>query len=120
MRLSAGRNRCMAVDDLDPIEDRPTIEVEVVFAEPERQELIQVRLPQGGTVQDAITVSGIQNQFPDVDLSQNKVGIFGKKTQRDRVLENGDRVEIYRPLKADPKEVRRALAALGKTMGKKG
>lgn len=95
------------------------IEVEVVYATPERQRLLVVRVAQGSTVDQAIHSSGILEQFPEIDLAVNKVGVFGRICPLSRVLEAGERVEIYRPLIADPKEVRRRLAAEGRSIGAK-
>jgi len=94
------------------------IRVEVAYALPSRQDILALALPAGSTVQQAIEASGIRQLYPEIDLSVQKVGIFGRLAKLDEVLQPGDRVEIYRPLKADPKEVRRRLAAEGKTMGK--
>ena len=97
-----------------------TIKVEVAYALPERQELLALSVPEGTTVQQAIELSGLLEQYPDIDLGgENRVGIFGKLCKLDQVMRDGDRAEVYRPLIADPKEVRRRLAAEGKTMGKK-
>jgi putative ubiquitin-RnfH superfamily antitoxin RatB of RatAB toxin-antitoxin module len=90
------------------------IRVEVAYALPEQQLLLPVDLPEGSTVEDALAASGIQERFPELDLVNAKVGIFGKLTRRDTLLKARDRVEIYRPLIADPKEVRRKRAAEGK------
>lgn len=89
------------------------IEVEVVYAAVDRQVLMKVELPSGSTVRQALQVSGIEKQFFGLDLSQCAVGIFGKVIANPevRLLVAGDRVEIYRPLLADPKEVRRLRAA---------
>lgn len=94
-----------------------TIRVEVAFAAPDRQVLLPVELPPGATVADAIIASGIERQFPVYDLSRLPCGIWGRQAGRDQRLSHGDRVEIYRPLAADPREARRALAAHGKAMG---
>ncbi|MEM7284554.1 MAG: RnfH family protein [Pseudomonadota bacterium] len=104
---------------LNPFEEDDAIHVEVVYATPVQQELVAVRVPKDSHLDFAIRQSKICDTFPEIDLDKNSVGIFGKKKTLDTVLKSGDRVEIYRELKADPKEVRRALAALGKTMGKK-
>lgn len=88
--------------------------VEVTYAEPERQWLLSVELAEGGTVSDAIDRSGILDQCPRLTKDALKVGVFGKLTKMDRVLAAGDRVEIYRPLKADPKQVRAERAKAGK------
>ncbi|CDF99947.1 Putative Protein RnfH [Avibacterium paragallinarum JF4211] len=68
-------------------------------------------MEQGTTVQTAILQSGILHQFNDIDLRENKIGIFSRPAKLTDVLENGDRIEIYRPLLADPKEIRRKRAA---------
>lgn len=96
------------------------IQVEVAYARPERQVILPVMLPAGSTIEQAIEQSGIVGEFPEIDLSQNKVGIFGKLSKKTAELKAGDRVEIYRPLLADPKEVRRRREAEGKRMKKGG
>jgi putative ubiquitin-RnfH superfamily antitoxin RatB of RatAB toxin-antitoxin module len=87
------------------------VTVEVAYGTPERQALVEVELAAGSTVADAIEVSGLRRDFPDLEVHPDRVGIFGKKVLLERVLEPGDRVEIYRPLLIDPKEARRARAA---------
>lgn len=94
-----------------------TISIEVVFAEPRHQALLPVELPAGATVAEAISASGIERQFPEYDLALLPVGIWGRHAGRDQPLSDGDRVEIYRPLAADPRDARRTLAAHGKAMG---
>ena len=91
----------------------PVIEVEVVYAAVDRQRLLTVAVPQGTTVRAAVLASGIGRECPEVDLANGPVGIFGKQVAEPetRVLEAGDRIEIYRPLLADPKEIRRQRAA---------
>ena len=96
------------------------IMVEVAFALPEKQLIIPVRVHKDCTVQEAIKESGIESKFNEIDLSINDVGIFGKLTTLDAKLRDRDRVEIYRPLIADPKEIRRKRAAEGKDMKKGG
>jgi putative ubiquitin-RnfH superfamily antitoxin RatB of RatAB toxin-antitoxin module len=96
------------------------IEVEVVFALPDEQDLVEVALPEGATLIEAITRSGICERHPEIDLEVNKVGIFGKASRLDASLSAGDRVEIYRPLIADPKTARKKRAAQGKAMRKGG
>ena len=86
------------------------IMVEVAYAIPEEQAIITIKVPTIFNVQQAIEKSGIQKKFPSIDLSKNKVGIFGKKTTLDHELKNRDRIEIYRPLILDPKEMRRKRA----------
>ncbi|MDB5983502.1 MAG: hypothetical protein JWQ69_4517 [Pseudomonas sp.] len=89
------------------------IEVEVVYAAVDRQLLLKVDVPVGSTVRGALRVSGIAEHFPELDLAHCPVGIFGKVLvdAETRLLQAGDRIEIYRPLLADPKEVRRLRAA---------
>lgn len=84
--------------------------VEVVYALPERQYLRQVTLPAGATVEQAIQASGLLELRQDIDLASNKVGIYSRPAKLQDVLNEGDRVEIYRPLLADPKELRRQRA----------
>ncbi|MEY4592227.1 MAG: hypothetical protein RIR18_1122 [Pseudomonadota bacterium] len=97
---------------------KETINIEVVYALAQRQELKQVRLPADGTVRDAIEASGLLQTYPDIDLTKNKLGIFAKLAKPEAALRDKDRVEIYRPLIADPKEVRKQRAAEGKVMKK--
>ncbi len=94
------------------------IRVEVVYALPDKQEILVLRLPAGSTVREAIDRSGILQKYPEIDPEKNKFGIFAKLTKPDAVLRDRDRVEIYRPLIADPKEVRKQRAAEGKVMKK--
>jgi putative ubiquitin-RnfH superfamily antitoxin RatB of RatAB toxin-antitoxin module len=94
--------------------------VEVAYARPDQQVLIPVRLPPGATVEEAIRRSGVLERFPEIDLTRNKVGIWSKLSKLDTPLRDRDRVEIYRPLIADPKEVRRKRAEEGKAMKKGG
>jgi len=85
-----------------------SISVEVVYALPERQVLRRTLLPEGSTVGDAIEASALTREFPEIDPTL--VGIFGKRVRPDARLRDGDRIEFYRPLRADPKEVRRRRA----------
>jgi putative ubiquitin-RnfH superfamily antitoxin RatB of RatAB toxin-antitoxin module len=88
------------------------IHVEVVFATPQKQELVMVELEEGSRLCDAIDESGLAQKFDHFEVDPRRVGIFGKKVGLDQVLRDGDRVEIYRPLLADPKEVRRQRALM--------
>jgi putative ubiquitin-RnfH superfamily antitoxin RatB of RatAB toxin-antitoxin module len=97
-----------------------SIAVEVVYALPEDQEVVQLALPAGSTAAQAVEASGLLGKHPDIDLKKNKLGIFAKLAKADTVLRDRDRVEIYRPLIADPKEVRKQRAAEGKLMKKGG
>ncbi len=96
------------------------INIEVVYALPTEQTLLYLEQPAGVTVAEAIQSSGVLQKHPEIDLDKNKLGIFGKLTKADAVLRDKDRVEIYRPLLADPKEVRRKRAEEGKVMKKGG
>lgn len=93
------------------------IRVEVAYATPDRQWLTGLDVPVGTTAGEAVRSSGLAEAFPGVDTT--RIGIFGEHTVPDRVLEDGDRVEVYRPLIADPREVRRELARQGKSMGRR-
>ena len=97
-----------------------TIHVEVVYALPQRQEVASITLPEGSTVGQAIEASGLRAKYPEIDPAKNKLGIYAKLAKVDTALRDRDRVEIYRPLIADPKEVRKQRAAEGKVMKKGG
>ena len=86
------------------------IVVEVVYAYPERYFLKKLTLENPITIQNAIVQSGILEKYTEIDLRQNKVGIFSRLAKLTDMVENGDRIEIYRPLIADPKEIRRKKA----------
>ena len=96
------------------------IQVEVAYAGLDAQALLSVTGDPGMTVREAIDRSGVLARFPEIDLAINKVGIFGKLAKLDQPLVNGDRVEIYRPLIADPTAQRKKRAAAGKAMRKGG
>ncbi|QIK38484.1 RnfH family protein [Caldichromatium japonicum] len=83
------------------------LKVSLAYVGPQGQALRPLEVRGGTTVQAAIEQSGILAQFPEIDLKINQVGIFGKIVPMDQVLEEGDRIEIYRPLIADPKAVRK-------------
>lgn len=97
-----------------------SLSIEVAYALPRKQELVKLKLPAGCTLQQAIEASGLGQKYPDIDLAKHKVGIFGKLAKLDTPLRDRDRVEIYRPLIADPKEVRKKRAEEGKAMKKGG
>lgn len=86
------------------------IRIEVVHALPERQVLLSLVVPEGTTVTQAVSLSGIAGQLPGVELARCAVGVFGKVVEGGHRLRDGDRVELYRPLLVDPKEVRRQRA----------
>ena len=91
-----------------------TITVEVAYALPHKQALLELQVATGATVLEAAKQSGICDKFEGVDLDNAKFGIFGNVVSPTQVLREGDRVEIYRPLIADPKEVRKARAERAK------
>ena len=94
------------------------ITVEIAYALPQEQVVLPLAVAPGTTIQQAIEQSGILSRFPDIELAKNKVGIFGKLGKLDTALREHDRVEIYRSLIADPKEVRKKRAEEGKVMKK--
>jgi putative ubiquitin-RnfH superfamily antitoxin RatB of RatAB toxin-antitoxin module len=96
------------------------IEVEVAVAAADGPVVLEVRLPAGSTVAEAIAASGILTQFPGMNLAPHAIGVFGRVVPLSHVLKPGDRVEIYRPLTADPKRLRRERAARVKGTGRTG
>ncbi len=100
--------------------DARKIIVEVAYALPQKQVIIPVKVEAGASAEAAILASGVLQKFPEIDLNVNEIGIFGKLTKLEQPLRQMDRVEIYRPLIADPKEVRKQRAADGKIMKKGG
>ncbi len=86
------------------------IKIEVCYALPNHQQIIALEVEQGTTILEAIQQSGVLTQFPDIDLTKQKVGVFSKARALTDRVEQGDRIEIYRPLTIDPKEARRAKA----------
>ncbi len=96
------------------------IRVEIVYALAHEQTLIALHIPQGSTLEQAVNLSGILKKHPEIDLAATKAGVWNKSSELGAVLRDKDRVEIYRPLIADPKEVRRKRAEEGKVMKKGG
>ena len=95
------------------------VAVEVVYALAHKQVTLPLRVRLDTTVSQAIEMSGILHQFPEIDLNgPHKVGVFGKLTKLDAVVRDKDRIEIYRPLIADPREIRRKRAEEGKGAAK--
>ncbi len=97
------------------------ISVEVAYALPKRQKIIPLNVARGTTAKQAVTLSNIENFFPDIDIDNAHFGLFGQSlgtkglaTADKYVLEPGDRIEIYRPLISDPKEVRKRRAEKAK------
>lgn len=90
------------------------IRIEVAYALPGCQRLLEVEVPAGTTLEEAVERSGIRVLHPEIDLGAMRAGIFGRRAPPNAVLREGDRVEIYRPLVADPKEARRRRAGKDK------
>jgi uncharacterized protein len=86
------------------------LKVEVAYALPDRQRVIALEVEPGTTLRAAIGRAGILREFPEIDLARNRVGVFGQVREPDEPAQAGDRIEIYRPLAADPKELRRKRA----------
>ncbi|MGM0413257.1 MAG: RnfH family protein, partial [Pseudomonadota bacterium] len=105
-------------DEQTTTEPGDLIKVEVAHARPESQVLLSLEAEEGITARQAVERSGILEKFPDIDvMGENKLGVFGKLVKPDQPLRDGDRVEVYRPLIADPKEVRRQRAKEKKGKG---
>ena len=96
------------------------INVELAYALPEEQTLLKLQVSKDSNIKEVILQSGILEMHPELDIDDMKVGIFGKLFKMDQVVRDRDRIEIYRPLIADPKEVRRRKAAEGKKLKKGG
>ncbi|EJH55719.1 hypothetical protein VCHC43B1_0902 [Vibrio cholerae HC-43B1] len=90
------------------------IHVEVVYALPHEQRVLKLVVEQSATVEEIIRTSGILQMYPEIDLTVNKVGIFSRNVKLDAKVRDKDRIEIYRPLLADPKEIRRKRAEQAK------
>jgi len=90
------------------------IQVELVAALPDRQVILTLHLASGATVAEALVRADLERHLPDFPVDPERIGIFGRACKPDQPLKDGDRVELYRPLTADPKEIRRQLAALEK------
>ena len=94
--------------------------IEVAYATPDKQIILECRVDAGISVRDAVRGSGIERHFAEIDPDSCDIGVFGKVVAADYELQDGDRIEIYRPLIADPKEIRRQRAAQGLKMKKGG
>jgi putative ubiquitin-RnfH superfamily antitoxin RatB of RatAB toxin-antitoxin module len=96
---------------------RAEIPVSVAYAERDRQTVIELRVPAGTTAAEAVERSGIRARHPGI-AADAPLGVFGRRVAPTELLEPGDRVELYRPLPADPKDTRRRLVREGRTMGR--
>ncbi len=94
------------------------IHIEVVYGLPHKQKLLALPVAVGATVEQGIIKSGILSLFPEIDLTENKVGIWNRSVKLSETLNDLDRIEIYRPLIADPKEVRKRRAEKAKLEGR--
>lgn len=94
-----------------------TIQVEVVYALPHEQKVLTEVVDKDSTVEEIIKQSGVLEHYPEIDLSNNKVGVFGRNVRLNATVQDKDRIEIYRPLLADPKEIRRKRAEQAKASG---
>lgn len=99
------------------MDDKALIRVELAYASTDKQRLLSVEVVIGTTAREAILKSDLVSEFPDCDFSQCPLGIWGRPVSDDRCLADRDRVEAYRPLLHDPREVRRELALDGRSMG---
>ena len=102
----------------DEIQGAP-VRCEVVFATAERQLLQALTVPSGTTALGVVRLSSLASEFPGFSFDAPLLGVFAQRIEHDYVVKDGDRVEVYRPLTADPKEVRRQLAAAGLSMGQR-
>ena len=88
----------------------PLIEIEVAYAAAARQTVVRLAVPPGCSLRQAVERSGLLPQYPEIDLETSRLGVFGRLRQPEEAVQAGDRVEIYRPLIADPKQARRQRA----------
>ncbi|MDO6619893.1 MULTISPECIES: RnfH family protein [unclassified Shewanella] len=98
--------------------DVETFAVDVIYALPTQQKIISVNVLPGTTFIEAVKQSNIVSFFPEIDLAKVKLGVFSRQVKHDEVLVSGQRIEIYRPLIADPKDVRRKRAEKAKEEGR--
>lgn len=107
MHSNCAQKRCMVSDQQ---ENPQKIVVEVVYAYPDKVFLKKLELDHPLSIQNVILQSGVLQKYTEIDLRENKIGIFSRPAKLTDMVENGDRIEIYRPLLADPKEIRRKRA----------
>lgn len=113
MRLLNAQNRCISVMSIES----DMIHVEVVYALPDEQRVFTLVVNKEMSVEEIIKQSGALEQYPEIDLKKNKVGVFSRNVKLDATVRDKDRIEIYRPLLADPKEIRRKRAEQAKAAG---
>lgn len=107
------RPAVVTLDGADLVSEEKII-VEVAYATPQRQEIVELNVDEGTSLIEAVRLSRITDHFPEIDLDRDEMGVFGRKVDKHTRLKNLDRVEIYRPLLVDPKEARRRRAARAK------
>jgi putative ubiquitin-RnfH superfamily antitoxin RatB of RatAB toxin-antitoxin module len=95
-----------------------TIRVEVAYAKCDIQRLLEIQVIAGTTARDAVRLSGLGDEFPEVDVSICPIGLYGSPIDGRHIVREGDRIEIYRPLERDPRDARRELAARGLTISR--
>lgn len=95
-------------------QDIKMLQVEVVYALPHEQKIFSLAVRENTNVEDIIKQSGVLEAYPEIDLKENKVGIYSRNVKLDSLVQDKDRIEIYRPLLADPKEIRRKRAEQAK------
>ena len=105
-------------NQLDDSINDDKVTIEVVYGVPHKQKILTLILAEGSTVEQAILASGVIDLFPEIDLKVNKVGIWNKAVKLSQVLNDLDRIEVYRPLIADPKDVRKRRAEKAKLEGR--
>ncbi len=101
-----------------PVEPQTEIQIEVLYGLPHKQKILTLSVKKGCTVEQVIKESGLLSLFPEIDLTVNKVGIWNKVVKLKDIVNNLDRIEVYRPLIADPKEVRKRRAEKAKLEGR--
>jgi putative ubiquitin-RnfH superfamily antitoxin RatB of RatAB toxin-antitoxin module len=112
MPLSLVLMNCMASEANDArVAGQSLIDVEVAYARPDVQLLVPCQVPPQTTVREVLTLSGLAEAFPEIDVATCPLGIFGKSVEDGHVVESGDRVEVYRPLRVNPREARRERRA---------
>jgi putative ubiquitin-RnfH superfamily antitoxin RatB of RatAB toxin-antitoxin module len=104
--------------ETDLVEATKQCSIEVVYGTPERQEIIALEIPENTTIEQAVLLSGIIEEFPEIDLSINNVGVWNRAAKLQSIVNDLDRIEVYRPLLADPKEVRKRRAEKAKEEGR--
>jgi uncharacterized protein len=106
------------LNQLDDSINDDKVTIEVVYGVPHKQKILTLILAEGATVEQAILASGVIDLFPEIDLKVNKVGVWNRAVKLSEVVNDLDRIEVYRPLIADPKDVRKRRAEKAKLEGR--